>query len=236
MAAKKDKNHVDDELDQDDIDIDADDDFEEEEEEPKEENAEEMEEIESKLEKGEEINSATSDSPSILKARIIYYCPLSKKIYYKNKWIKDSVTDLYTVRTEYAISDKLLERARDMGYFIGSIELYDKNLEKNHQGLLNLIKTTEKELENRMPFDVIIDTHEEHGILYVFTNTTRLAVEIAKAIRYEYHGSIQYEWFERNQFVRVKWYSEIQNRDYFKKSIRASKEKRLGMFSFEDDI
>ena len=82
--------------------------------------------------------------------------------------------------------------------------------------------------------DGIIDVSEKNDILYIFTNTTRLALEIARGIRYEFGGSIQYEWFERNQYIRAKWFSEIQNREYFKSRIRAAKENRIGMFSFED--
>jgi hypothetical protein len=226
----------DDELD-DDIDIDDDlDEDEDEGEEPEEENVDEMAEIESKLQKGEDIANIPDSNTSMLpKSRTIYACPLTKKIFYKNKWIKDMVTDLYTVRTELAVCDQMLERAKKIGFFIGSIEVYDKDLKETKEEIVNLAQMVEAELENKMPFDVILDINEVNDILYIFTNTTRLAVEIAKRLRQERGGAIQYEWFERNQYVRAKWFSEVQNREYFRNRIRAAKERRIGMFNFEEE-
>ncbi len=226
----------DDELD-DDIDIDDDlDEDEDEGEEPEEEDVDEMAEIESKLQKGEDIANIPDSNTSMLpKSRTIYACPLTKKIFYKNKWIKDMVTDLYTVRTELAVCDQMLERAKKIGFFIGSIEVYDKDLKETKEEIVNLAQMVEAELENKMPFDVILDINEVNDILYIFTNTTRLAVEIAKRLRQERGGAIQYEWFERNQYVRAKWFSEVQNREYFRNRIRAAKERRIGMFNFEEE-
>ena len=195
-----------------------------------------MAEIESKLQKGEDIANIPDSNTSMLpKSRTIYACPLTKKIFYKNKWIKDTVTDLYTVRTELAVCDQMLERAKKIGFFIGSIEVYDKDLKETRDEIINLAQTVEAELENKMPFDVILDINEVNDILYIFTNTTRLAVEIAKRLRQERGGAIQYEWFERNQYVRAKWFSEVQNREYFRNRIRAAKERRIGMFNFEEE-
>ncbi len=216
-----------------DDDNDNDDEFESEEKDV-EENEEEMSQIESKIDSGEDLATA-SDTSLLLKARVIYLCPISRKIFFKNKWIKDNVTDVYTVRTELAICDQYLKRAQEYGYFIGSLEIYDKKLKERKNVIIDLAKSVEAELENKMPFEVIIDTREQNDILYIFTNTTRLAIEIARAVRHEWHGAIQYEWFERNQFVRAKWFSEVQNREYFKSRIKAAKEKRVGMFSFEDE-
>ncbi|MCB0259375.1 MAG: hypothetical protein H6628_12410 [Calditrichae bacterium] len=179
-------------------------------------------------------SSEALTTAALLKAKVIYTCPVTRKIFYRNKWIKDNITDLYTVKTEMAICDKYLDRAREVGLFIGSIEIYDKNLKERKESMLDFARGIERDLEGRMPFEVIIDVSEKNDILYIFTNTTRLALEIARGIRYEFGGSIQYEWFERNQYIRAKWFSEIQNREYFKSRIRAAKENRIGMFSFED--
>lgn len=200
-----------------------------------EEDVEEVEQIDAKLKSGEEVGESASDTSLLLKAKVIYLCPHSRKIFFKNKWIKDSVTDVYTVRTEMAICDQYLKKAKENGYFIGSLEIFDKHLKERKNEIIDMAKNVEAELENRMPFEVIIDISEKNDILYIFTNTTRLAVEIARAIRHEWHGAIQYEWFERNQFVRAKWFSEVQNREYFKSRIKAAKEKRIGLFSFEDE-
>ncbi len=199
-----------------------------------EEDLEEMEEIEAKLESGEAISPTPREVSLLLKNQVIYSCPRCRRIFFRNKWLKDTVTDIYTVHTEYAYCDSCL--GKTMNDFVGSIEIYDRELEKRKDAFISMAKDVEVKLENRLPFEKIINTLEQNGVLYIFCNTTRLAVEIARAIRYEYHGAIQYEWFERNQFVRAKWFSEIQNREYFKNKIRAAKEKRLGMFSFEDDI
>ena len=226
----------DDDLDDDDDEKDDDDDDDEDDDSGEEEDVDEMKEIEKKLQKGEDIATMPDSETSLLpKSRVIYSCPLSKKIFYKNKWIRDTVTDLYTVRTELAICDTLLKRAKDIGYFIGSIEIYDKDLEESKDEITSLAKTVEAELENKMPFDVIIDIRETNEILYIFTNTTRLTTEIARRLRQELGGAIQYEWFERNQFVRAKWFSQVQNREYFRSRIRAAKEKRIGMFNFEEE-
>lgn len=198
-----------------------------------EENEEEMEQIESKLASGEEFVASQSEVVTLLKANLVYTCPRCRRIFLKNKWIKDSITDVYTVRTELAYCDKCLGKTSEN--FIGSIEIYDKKLSEKKAALLNLAKKVEAGLENREPFEIIIDTFEKNDILYIFTNTTRLAVEIARAIRQEWHGAMQYEWFERNQYLRAKWFSEVQNREHFKSRIRAAKEKRIGLFSFEDE-
>lgn len=198
-----------------------------------EENEAEVEEIESKLASGEDFVASQSEVAMLLKTKLIYTCPRCRKIYFKGKWIKDNITDIYAVKTELAYCDKCLGKTSEN--FIGSIEIYDKNLSEKKDALLKLARKVEAELENKEHFEVIIDVFERNEILYLLANTTRLAVEIAREIRHEWHGAMQYEWFERNQFLRAKWFSEVQNRDYFKSRIRAAKEKRIGMFSFEDE-
>lgn len=199
-----------------------------------EEDIEEMQEIEAKLESGEDLSATPSETSMLLKTRVLYSCARCRKIYFKNKWIKDSVTDIYTVRTELAYCDTCLKKTDHD--FIGSVEIYDKKLKERKKAIIDLAKNVEVSLENRQPFENIIEITEENNILYIFVNTTHLAADIARALRHEWHGSVQYEWFERNQFLRAKWFSEIQNREHFKNSIRASKEKRIGLFSFEDDF
>lgn len=247
--AKKQKDFLDDDVDENDViddgELDDSDDeedskekdekFEDEDlnEEDIEENEAEVEEIESKLASGEDFVASQSEVAMLLKTRLIYTCPRCRKIYFKGRWIKDNITDIYAVRTEMAYCDKCLGKTSEN--FIGSIEIYDKNLSEKKEALLKLARRVEAELENKEHFEVIIDVFERNGILYLLANTTRLAVEIAREIRHEWHGAMQYEWFERNQFLRAKWFSEVQNRDYFKSRIRAAKEKRIGLFSFEDE-
>ncbi len=212
------------EVDEEDLDIDPD---------SIEENEAEVEDIEAKLESGEGFSTVESEASLLLKARTVFSCPRCRRIYFQNKWQRDTITDLYTVRTEMAYCDRCLEKG--LGAFVGSVEVYDKDLGDRKAEFISSVRTLEAELEHREPFDKIIDIVEKNGILYIFTNTSRLAVEIGRKLSQEWHGAKQVEWFERNQFVRIKWFAEVQNREYFRSRIRAAKEKRIGLFSFEED-
>lgn len=213
------------------IDVAEEEDVEDEEEEEDEE-AEEEEKKTEKAPKKAGKGKGKDSGPASLKPKVVYYCPRCYKVFYRNKWIKDSMVDISLVRKELAYCDKCLEK--NWGSFIGSIEIYDKELKERKDEMIEFINNVERDMEDRQLFEKIINITEKNDILYVFTNTTKLAQEIARGIRYEYGGSIQYEWFERNQYIRVKWFSEIQNREYFKSRIRAAKENRIGVFSFED--
>ncbi len=207
--------------------------FDEEEMEPEEvEDVLELEEIEKKLASGEAFFS-TDDNTLLPKQRIVFTCPRCKRIFFNNRWVKDNITDLFTVRTEMAYCDRCLEKAA--GEFVGSIEIYDKKLKERKEEFIQLAREVEEELENSPPFEKIIDIVEKNEILFIFTNTTRLAMEIGRRIRQEFMGGIQYEWFERNQFLRVKWHDEVKNKEYFKERIRQLKERRFGLFAFEDE-
>ncbi len=197
------------------------------------EDLEELEEIEAQLDKGEDIFITPKQASQIPKAYIIYNCPRCKRIYFNKKWVKDNITDIYTVKTELAYCPKCVGKTFEN--FIGSVEVYDKKLAENKNQIIEAAKQAERELEDAPPFENIINIAEKNGILFLFTNTTRLALEIGKRLRQEFHGGIQYEWFERNQYLRVKWFDEVDNRNYFRERIRAVKERRFGMFSFEDE-
>ncbi len=192
----------------------------------------ELEEIEKKLESGEAFFSS-DDNTLLPKQRIVFTCPRCKRIFFNNKWVKDNITDLFTVRTEMAYCDRCLDKAT--GEFVGSIEIYDKKLKERKEEFIQLAREVEEEMENSPPFEKIIDIVEKNDILFIFTNTTRLAMEIGRRIRQEFMGGIQYEWFERNQFLRVKWHDEVKNKEYFKERIRQLKERRFGLFAFEDE-
>ena len=125
---------------------------------------------------------------------------------------------------------------KEINHFIGCIECYDSELKGKQKALISLSKRVEAELENRLPFEKVITTHLENDIFYIFLNSTRLTQEIAREIRKEFQGSMQYEWYERNQFIRAKWFAQKDARDVFKDRIKLSKYKRLGVFSFEEDV
>jgi len=197
------------------------------------EDIEELEEIESKIDKGEDYVVSALDDSQLAKTRMVYSCPRCKKIFLNNRWVKDTVTELFTIRTELAYCPKCLKKT--YGDFVGSIEIYDKDLGEKKEQFIEIAKQVEREMEDAPPFENIIDIVEKNGILFIFVNTTRLALEIGRRLRQEMQGGVQYEWFERNQYLRVKWYYEVDNRNYFKERIRALKQRRFGMFSFEEE-
>ncbi len=198
-----------------------------------EEDLEELEDIESKLASGEGFFEISREGTLLPKIRVVYSCPRCRRIFFNNRWMKDTITDLYTIRTELAYCDRCLSKAVDN--FVGSVEIYDKKLKERKDQIIQLAKMVENELDQKPAFEKIIRISEKNDILFIFTNTTRLAMEIGRRIRSELHGGIQYEWFERNQYLRVKWFDEIKNKNYFKERIRALKERRFGMFSFEEE-
>jgi hypothetical protein len=197
------------------------------------EDLEELEKIEAKMERGEEVAISALETSVIAKSDMIYSCPRCKKIFFSKKWVRDIITDLYTIQTHLAYCNKCIDKTYDT--FIGSIEIYDKNLKERKDRFIEAAQQVERAIESAPPFENIINVVEKTGILFIFTNTTRLAQDIGKFIRQEFGGGIQYEWFEKNQFLRIKWYDEIDNKAYFKERLRALKDRRFGMFSFEDE-
>lgn len=197
------------------------------------EDMEELEEIDSKIDKGEDYVVSALDDSQLAKTKMVYSCPRCKKIYLNNRWVKDTVTEVFTIRTELAYCPKCLKKT--YGDFVGSIEIFDKELAEKKEQFIEIAKQVERELEDAPPFETIIDIVEKSGILFIFVNTTRLALEIGKRLRQEMQGGVQYEWFERNQYLRVKWFYEVDNRNYFKERIRSLKERRFGMFFFEEE-
>ena len=197
------------------------------------EDIEELEEIEAKLEKGEDVAISALESKVVSKSQKIYSCPRCRKIFFNKKWVKDTITDLFTVHTELAYCAKCIGKTYEN--FIGSIEIFDRNLQERKDKFVEAARQVEKSLEDAPQFENIIDIVERNGIMFIFVNTTRLAFEIGKILRQEFGGGIQFEWFERNQYLRIKWYDEVDNKAYFKERLRALKDRRFGMFAFEDE-
>ena len=222
----------DDDLEDDDL-LDDEDEDEEDDESSDTEDLQELEEIESKLERGEDVAISALESKVISKSQTVYSCPRCKKIFFNKKWVKDTITDLYTIHTHLAYCPKCIGKTFEN--FIGSIEVFDKNLGEKKNDFMEVAQRVERSLEDGPDFEKVIEMVEKKGILFIFTNTTRLAMEIGKAFRQEFGGGIQYEWFERNQYLRIKWYDQVDNKAYFKERLRALKDRRFGMFSFEDE-
>ncbi len=220
----------DEDLDENDLEDDED---EEDGEEVETEDLEELEKIESKLERGEDVAISALETIVIAKFNMIYCCPRCKKIFFSKKWVRDIITDLYTIQTQLAYCHKCIGKTYEN--FIGSIEIYDKNLKDRKSQFEEAARQVERAIESAPPFENIINVVEKSGILFIFTNTTRLAQDFGKFIRQEFSGGIQYEWFEKNQYLRVEWYAEIDNKADFKERLQALKERRFGMFSFEEE-
>ncbi|GAB4364701.1 MAG: hypothetical protein Kow0042_03500 [Calditrichia bacterium] len=221
----------DEDLDEEELDEEDEEDEEDVEAEEETEDLEELEEIESKIGKGEDVAVTSLDISDIPKSKIVYVCPGCKKIYLNKKWMKDNITDLYAVRTELAYCNKCVGKAYDN--YVGIVEVYDQKLDQRKDDIIQNVKRIERGLEETVPFEKIIKIVEKNGILFIFANTSRLALEIGKMLRNEYQGVIQYEWFERNQYLRVKWYGTIEDQDRFRKQIKELREFHFGMFSFE---
>jgi len=223
----------DEDTDEEDLKEEEDDEDDEDGEEVETEDLEELEKIEAKMERGEEVAISALETSVIAKSDMIYSCPRCKKIFFSKKWVRDIITDLYTVQTHLAYCHKCVGKTYEN--FIGTIEIYDKNLKERKNQFIEAAQQIERSIESAPPFETIINVVEKTGILFIFTNTTRLAQDIGKFIRQEFGGGIQYEWFEKNQFLRIKWYDEIDNKADFKERLRALKDRRFGMFSFEDE-
>ena len=165
------------------------------------------------------------------KEKSTYMCPRCKRIYQDGKWVKDSVTELYTVKTELAFCDKDLGKSYED--YIGVVEIYDQKLAENKEAFIEEAQFVEREIEDIEKFENIISIKEKNGVLFIFTNTTRMALEIGKKMRQEFMGAVQYEWFERNQYLRIRWFDALENRDKYRKQMKELKEFRFG-FPFED--
>jgi NMD protein affecting ribosome stability and mRNA decay len=185
------------------------------------------------MERGEEVAISALENSVIAKSDMIYSCPRCKKIFFSKKWVRDIITDLYTVQTQLAYCHRCIGKTYEN--FIGSIEIYDKDLKERKSQFEEAARHVERSIESAPPFENIINMVEKTGILFIFTNTTRLAQDIGKFIRQEFGGGIQYEWFEKNQYLRIKWYDEIDNKADFKERLHALKERRFGMFTFEEE-
>ncbi len=194
----------------------------------------EMEEIQAKIDSGEAFYLPEKDGGNLPEIRMIYCCPRCRRVFFNNRWVKDNITDLFTVRTEMAICGKCLKKGSDS--FVGCVEIFDENVAEKKEEIINLAEEVAGNLENSPPFEKIIQCVEKEGVLFIFTNTTRLAMQIGREIRDRFLGGIQFEWFERNQYLRVKWFDSLSKRDNYNEQIRKLKELRFGVFPFEEDI
>lgn len=193
--------------------------------------AAETAEIESRLKNGEALSDFEEDKSLLLKNRVLYACPSCTKIYFKRKWIVDTVTDFYTIRTEKAFCKSCLSET-DYS-FVGTIEIHDPEMAKQKEAIQKLARQVERQLENRPPFEKVLGVVVKSGVLYLFTNTTYLAQEVSKSLRDEFGGVMQTEWFERNQYLRVRWFKDTQNRNDFMDAGNYFRDDSFGMFRFE---
>jgi hypothetical protein len=207
---------------------------EEENSEPEEEDIDELEKIEEKIEKGEDVAISSLEAHGIPKSRIVYTCPKCKKIFLKGKWVKDTISDLYTIKPELAYCNKCIKKVYEN--YIGTVEIRAKDVKEHKEDYLELAREVERELEDPKPFEKIHKVEEREGVLIIRTNTTRLAQEIGKRLRLEFQGGIQYQWMERNQYLNVIWQDHVDNKNLLKERMRALRERRSGILSLEDEV
>ncbi len=199
-----------------------------------EEDEEELEKIEKTLEKGEEVAVSTLDEHGIPESRIVYTCPKCKKIFLKGKWVKDTISDLYTIKQELAYCNKCIKRVYEN--YIGTVEIRAADVKEHKTDYVELAREVEREMEDPKPFEKIVRVESREGALILYTNTTRLAQEIGKRLRLEFQGGIQYRWMERNQYLHVVWQDHVDNKNLLKERMRALRERRSGILSLEDEL
>jgi len=210
-----------------DFEIENEDDWDEESEESEEKEDEESEE------QSEIATPVKDEKGTVKKVMVLFSCPRCYKVYDGKKWTKDYSIDIFTNTTDLAYCEDCA--GKDPSYFVGSIEIYDRKLGERKKQMIDLVRSIEKNFEEKKPFDKILAISETKESLFITINTARLAMEMGRSLRREFHGGIQYEWFERNRFLRVKWFDEIKNQDYYKERIYAYKHRRRGFYSIEDD-
>jgi hypothetical protein len=196
------------------------------------EESEETEDAESE-EESSKSKPVKNEKDSIKKSMVLFSCPRCYKVFDGKKWTKDYIVDIFTNTTDLAYCEDCA--GKDPSYFVGSIEIYDRKLEERKKQMIDLVKSCEKNFEEKKPFDKILAITETKESLFITINTARMALEIGRSLRREFQGGIQYEWFERNRFLRVKWFDKIKNRDYYKERIYAYKHRRRGLYSMEDE-
>ncbi|HQU71718.1 MAG TPA: hypothetical protein PLG66_05455, partial [Calditrichia bacterium] len=134
-------------------------------------------------------------------------------------------------RREWAYCKKCLKTYP--GYFVGCIQILDRDLKDRKKDLARILKNVEYQLQPRLEFEKVLQEVEKEEIYLIFANTTRLAMEIIKAIREEWGGQTQYEWIDKNRFLRVTWIAKREDRNYFTPRQKAIRERGIGRFSFE---
>lgn len=221
---KKKENDAEEEITPFDENMTADEDEEEEEPEKEEEDINELSEIEDNIDKGEDVVISSLESQGVPKSRMVYTCPRCKKIYMKGKWVKDNISDIYTIRQVLAYCEKCLKKVYEN--YIGTVEIHSQFLAEQKESILELAEQVVHELEDAPPFEKIVRVQERGGVLYIYTNTTRLAQEIGRRIRLEYQGGIRYQWLERNQYLQVIWQDHVDNKNLLKERMKELRARR----------
>ena len=163
-----------------------------------------------------------------------YLCPKCRSYFVKDKWVRNPGPTLAILKSGMAYCENCLNKIFD-DEFIGRIEIHSTKLESTKEDMLEIADRIARTLENSFDFERILSIYEEDGNLIINTNTTDLAKKIGKTIWEEYKGGIEYCWVDKNQFLIVKWFDELDNSNYFKDRLRQKKERFPGSMFFDED-
>ncbi len=163
-----------------------------------------------------------------------FLCPKCGSYYVDGNWVRNPDTSVSILKSGLAYCDKCFKKLFDDDY-IGRVEISKDDFEGKKDEIIEIAERTERTLENAYEFEKIISIYEEHDVLYINTNTTNLAKAIGKNIWEDYKGGIEYKWQDKNQYLIVKWFSELQNSSYFKDRLRRKKERFPGSMFFDEE-
>jgi NMD protein affecting ribosome stability and mRNA decay len=75
--------------------------------------------------------------------------------------------------------------------------------------ILRMIDNEAAEAAGKNPMERVIATREEGEALVVETTNEKLAQRIGRRLESAYHGTLAYEWPDRNHLVRVDWQRDL---------------------------
>lgn len=80
---------------------------------------------------------------------------------------------------------------------------------EHREDILHLIRNQAEEARPDNPLERVIDVREEDGCLVVDTTNAKLAQKIGRSVEKAHKGEIDYNWGDREPFVRVEWVRDL---------------------------
>ena len=169
-------------------------------------------------------------------------CPTCKSVNLKGNWIalekyKERLNGSAPKGTES--KPKLLCPACKQlkeKYAMGVIELYGENFSKNKKTIMNMIGRTEKIARSRNDQSRILWTKDgmdgkaetdEKAPFKVYVSLPDLARHIGRELEKSFKGSTEYTKTPGEQYIRVKWWSDLQTAAHEPGAPLRQKKKRL---------